>query len=89
MLTFREQASLAGVHVLAEKPAVAEVVVALDELNAVALGQTELIGAPSDEVVNGEQQRTRMGVLLGPSTRPRGHHGSPPCKCAPRGRGRG
>jgi hypothetical protein len=50
-ITFREQAGVARLGVLAQVPAIAKVVVALDELDAVAAGETELIGAPGLEFV--------------------------------------
>lgn len=49
--TFWEQAVVAGFRVLAQEPAVAEVVVALDQLDAVAAGQAELVGAPRLEFI--------------------------------------
>lgn len=56
-LTFREQASGTVGHVATKKPAIAEVVVSLDEFDAVALGQAQLVGAAGDEVMNDEQDR--------------------------------
>jgi hypothetical protein len=45
-ITFREEASVARLGVLAQVPAIAKVVVALNQLDAVAAGETELVGAP-------------------------------------------
>jgi len=53
--TFREKASVAVVHVSAQEPAIAKVVVPLYELNAVSLGQAELVGAACYEVVHDQQ----------------------------------
>jgi phage-related baseplate assembly protein len=55
MPTFRKQASVAVVHVSAQEPAIAEVVVTLYELNAVTLCQAQLVGATCYEVVHDEQ----------------------------------
>ena len=49
--TFREQAVLPALGVLPQKPAVAKVIVALDQLNAVAPPQTQLVGAAGGELV--------------------------------------
>jgi hypothetical protein len=58
MPTFREQASVAVVHVSAQEPAIAKVVVTLYELNAVSLCQAELVGAACYEVVHDQQDGT-------------------------------
>lgn len=63
-LTFREQTRATVRHVPPQEPAVAEVIVALDQLNSVPLGQTQLIGASSDEVVNHEEDGTGMRLIL-------------------------
>lgn len=57
MPTFRKQASVAVIHVSAQEPAIAKVVVTLDELNAVSLGQAQLVGAACYEVVHDQQDR--------------------------------
>ena len=49
--TFREQAVLPALGVLPQKPAVAKVIVALDQLNAVASPQAQLVGAAGGELV--------------------------------------
>jgi len=62
--TFWEQAAIAVRHVPAEKPAVAEVIVALDQLDAVALGQAQLVDAAGHEIVDDEQNAARVGLGL-------------------------
>lgn len=56
-LTFGKQAGSTGGHVATEKPTIAKVVVALDEFDAVALGETQLIWAAGDKVMDDEQNR--------------------------------
>jgi hypothetical protein len=56
-LTFRKQASGSSGHVATEEPAIAKVVVSLDEFDAVALGQAQLVGAAGDKVMDDEQDR--------------------------------
>jgi hypothetical protein len=51
MHTFWEQARVAGLCVLPQKPAIAKVVVALNELDAVAAGKSELVGGARQEFV--------------------------------------
>lgn len=51
--TFWEQAIFAGFSVLAQEPAVSKVVVALNELDAVAAPETQLVGAAGDKLVYG------------------------------------
>lgn len=60
--TFRKQASVAVVHVSAQEPAVAKVVVPLYELNAVSLGQAQLVGAACYEVVHDQQDGAGGGI---------------------------
>jgi hypothetical protein len=61
-LTFRKQAGGSIGHVSAEEPAIAKVVVALDEFDAVALSQAELVGAAGDKVMDDEQDRARRNL---------------------------
>jgi hypothetical protein len=56
-LTFRKQASGSSGHMATEKPAIAKVIVSLDEFDAVALGQAQLVGAAGDKVMDDEQDR--------------------------------
>jgi hypothetical protein len=51
--TFGEEAIVARLGVLAQEPAIAKVVVALDQLDAVPAPQTELVGAAGQELVCG------------------------------------
>jgi hypothetical protein len=68
--TFGKQAAVARLGIPAQKPAVAKVVVALDQLHAVAAGQRELVGAPRLELVYTREvslslislRRCRLGV---------------------------
>lgn len=50
-LTFREKTSAAICHVAAEEPSIAKVIVSFNQFNAIAFGQTQLIGAARDKVV--------------------------------------
>lgn len=50
-LTFGKQAIVARLGVLPQKPAVAKVVVALNQLDAVSPPQTELVGAAGKELI--------------------------------------
>jgi hypothetical protein len=49
--TFRKQAVLSRLGVLAQEPAVAKVVVALDKLDAVSSPQAQLVGTPGEKLV--------------------------------------
>lgn len=49
--TFWEQAIFASFSVLAQEPAVAKVVVALNQLNAVSAPEAQLVGAAGDKLV--------------------------------------
>lgn len=49
--TFREEPVVPALCVLAQEPAIAEVVVALDELNAISPPQTKLVRAPGNELI--------------------------------------
>lgn len=49
--TFGKEATVARLCVPPQEPAVAEVVVTLNELDAVATGETELVGAPGLEFI--------------------------------------
>jgi len=60
--TFGEKASVPVVHVSAQKPAIAKVVVALDELNAVSLCQAQLVCAACYEVVHDQQDGAGLGI---------------------------
>lgn len=51
-LTFRKQARASIGHVPSQEPSIAEVIVPLDQFYAIALGETQLIRAPCDEVVD-------------------------------------
>ena len=51
--TFWEQAIFASFSVLAQEPAIAKVVVALNELDAVSAPETQLVGAAGDKLVCG------------------------------------
>lgn len=62
MPTFRKKASIAVVHVSAQEPAIAKVVVTLYELNAVSLGQAQLVGAACYEVVHDQQDGAGRGI---------------------------
>lgn len=48
----------------AEKPAIAEVIVALDQLDAVALGEAQLITTAGHEIMDDEQNAARLGIGL-------------------------
>jgi len=50
-LTFRKEASVAIVHMTTQEPAIAKIVVPLNELNAITLCKTQFIGTPSNEVI--------------------------------------
>lgn len=58
-LTFRKQAGGSSGHVATEEPAIAKVVVSLDEFDAVALGQAQLVWAAGDKVMDDEQDGAR------------------------------
>lgn len=60
--TFRKQASIAIVHVSAQEPTIAKVVVPLYQLNAVSLGQAQLVGAARYEVVHDQQYGAGRGI---------------------------
>lgn len=60
--TFWEEASVAIAEVLAEEPSVAEFVVALNQLNAVTLGEGQLIGAAGHEVICSRCGQQKEGV---------------------------
>ena len=62
MPTFGEKASVAVVHVSAQEPAIAKIVVTLYELNAVALCQAQLVGAACYEIVHDQQNRAGRGI---------------------------
>jgi hypothetical protein len=49
--TLGKEAVVARLGVLAQKPAIAKVVVALDQLDAVPAAQTQLVGAAGQELV--------------------------------------
>lgn len=51
--TFGKQAVLPALCVLAQEPAIAKVVVALDQLNAVPAPQAKLVGAAGEELICG------------------------------------
>lgn len=53
--TFWEQAAVAGLGIPAQEPAVAKVVVALDQLNPVATAKAQLVGAPGDELMHDDE----------------------------------
>lgn len=69
-ITFREEASVARLGVLAQIPAIAKVVVALDQLYAVAAGETELVGAAGLEFVCARTSVCGSCAVLGPNA----HH---------------
>lgn len=52
MLTFRKEAGVAIVHVPAQEPPIAKVIVPLNQFYAVTLGQAQFVGAPSDKIVD-------------------------------------
>lgn len=56
-LTFGEEATETVLLVPTEEPAVAKVVVAFDELDAVAALHGQLVGAPRGEVIYGRRQQ--------------------------------
>lgn len=62
MPTFRKKTGVAVVHVSAQEPAVAKVVVALYELNAISLGQTQLVGAACYKIVHDQQDGAGGGI---------------------------
>jgi hypothetical protein len=64
--TFREEAGIPVVHMPSQKPAVAKVIVPLDQLYAVPLSQTQLISTPCDEIVHDQQNRAGRRVCLAP-----------------------
>lgn len=73
VLTFGEEACEPVAQVSAEEPAIAKVVVSFDELDAIALGQAQLVGTAGDEVVCTRTQRqsqqacsSSMSVLSSP-----------------------
>jgi len=49
--TFREEAAVSIYQVFAQKPAISKLIVAFDQFHAIALGQTELVGAAGLEVI--------------------------------------
>jgi hypothetical protein len=55
-----------------EEPAIAKVVISLDEFDAVALGQAQLVGAAGKKVMDDEQERA-WGNLSGVRGLTRGH----------------
>ena len=57
LLTFGKQAGGTGGHMATEEPTITKVVVALDEFDAVALGEAQLIGAAGNKVMDDEQNR--------------------------------
>lgn len=62
LLTFRKQAGSSRGHMATKKPAITEVVISLDEFNAIALGQAQLVGAASKKVMDDEQDRARRNL---------------------------
>ena len=67
--TFREQPVLPALCVLAQEPAIAEVVVALDELNAISPPQTKLVRAAGNELICGSRsalrsERTTLAAMV-------------------------
>ena len=60
--TLRKQASVAIIHVSAQEPTITKVVVPLYELDAVSLGQAQLVGAACYEVVHYQQDGASRGV---------------------------
>lgn len=73
LLTFGEKSSVAIVQVPAQEPAVTKVIVALYELYAVSLGQTQLISTACYEVVHDQQYRAGGRIDL--ASQNRGHGG--------------
>jgi hypothetical protein len=63
--TFGEEAIVARLGVLAQEPAIAKVVVALDQLDAVPAPQTELVGAAGQELVCGTSAVLHGGCITG------------------------
>ena len=59
----------------AEEPAVTKVVVSLDEFDAVALGQAQLVGAAGDKVMDDEQDGA-WRILCRVRGLTRGHFGA-------------
>lgn len=55
MLTFGEKTSVSIVHVTAQEPSIAKVIIPLNELYAVTLGQTQFISASSHKIVDDQQ----------------------------------
>jgi hypothetical protein len=60
--TFRKKTGVAIVHVSAQEPAIAKVVVTLYELNAVSLCQAQLVGAACYKVVHDQQDGAGGGI---------------------------
>jgi hypothetical protein len=63
VLTFGKQAGSGIVHVATQEPAIAKVVVALDEFDAVALGKAQLVRATGDEVMNNEEDGAGRDIV--------------------------
>lgn len=63
-LTFREEARLVIDRVPTEEPSISKLVVSLNQYDAVALGEAQLVGAPRNEVICGKGQSAsaRAGV---------------------------
>lgn len=74
LLTFRKQAGGTSGHMATKKPAITKVVISLDEFNAVALSEAQLIGAAGKKVMDDEQDRA-WGNLSGVRGLTRGHRG--------------
>ena len=61
--TFRKEPAVAALRVPSQKPAIAKVVVALDQLNTVSTCQTELVGTPGLEFICTHVSARRLRFL--------------------------
>lgn len=61
--TFRKEAAEAVGEMPTEEPAVTEFVIPLDELDPIALGQCELVGTASKEVMDHKQDCARLSIV--------------------------
>lgn len=66
-LTFREETRLVIDRVATEEPSISELVVSLDQNDAVAFGEAQLIGAPRDEVICSKEQSAHGRGSMGDS----------------------
>jgi hypothetical protein len=74
--TFRKEPAVAALRVPSQKPAIAKVVVALDQLNTVSTCQTELVGTPGLEFICTHVSAQRLPLAMSPIAVPEGWRGS-------------